>query len=89
MSAFAETKRAEIDGNLARFLEMLPGLLAAHKGRYVLMRRGAVVGYYDTALDAQIAGNQKFDDEIFSIQPVTDLAEELGCFAYAVDPRES
>jgi hypothetical protein len=51
------------------------------------MRIAAIVGFYPSALDAQIAGNNKFNDDIFSIQPVMEEAEELGYFSYAVDPR--
>ena len=53
------------------------------------MRNEAIVEFYDLAIDAQIAGNKKFDDGLFSIQPVKEEAEELGYFSYAVDPRIS
>lgn len=46
-------------------------------------------GFYASIIDAQIAGNNKFDDQIFSIQPVKEDAEELGYFPYAVDPRQA
>jgi hypothetical protein len=77
-------KRAEIEGNLSRFLELLPDLMKDHADQHVLMRHGAVVGYFETALDAQIAGNQQFQDRLFSIQHVQEVAEELGHFAHAV-----
>lgn len=79
-----DAKLAEIDNNLKRFLVLLPALMAAHEGQYVLMRHGCVTGYYDSALDAQIAGNQQYEDRVFSIQRVEEAPEELGHFSYAV-----
>lgn len=84
MSSMDSGKRAEIDLNLSRFLELLPELMKDHADRVVLMRYGAVVGHFDTALDAQIAGNQQFQDRLFSIQHVQDVAEELGHFTHAL-----
>lgn len=85
----SHSKSEEIDRNLVRFLEVLPAIVGDHGGQYVLLRHGAIHGFYDSALDAQIAGNQRFEDQIFSIQCVNEAAEELGCFSYAVDPRAS
>lgn len=89
MSHGTLSKIAEVDRNLSKFLELLPTLLPGHAGQYALMRHGEVLDFFDTALDAQIAGNQRFVDRVFSIQPVMEVAEELGCFSYAVDPREA
>jgi hypothetical protein len=83
------SKGDEIDRNLAKFLEMLPVLARDHQGEWVLMRHEAIVGYYNSAMDAQIAGNNAFSDRIFSIQPVKEEAEDLGYFSYAVDQRTS
>ena len=44
------------------------------------MRNAEIVEFYDLAIDAQIAGNVKFDDRIFSIQPVKEEAEETRIF---------
>ena len=81
------SKTEEIHRNLESFLEALPSLVGSHEGEYALIRHGEIRGFFPSALDAQIAGNQKFDDQIFSIQCVTEAAEELGCFSYAVDSR--
>jgi hypothetical protein len=89
MSGSGLSKSDEIDRNLAKFLELLPSLTRDHSGQWALMRNVTIVGFYDSALDAQIAGNKQFDDRIFSIQPVMKEAEELGYFSYAVDPRAS
>lgn len=86
MSESGLSKSDEIDRNLVAFLEMLPALGRDHAGEWALMRNTEIVGFYDSALDAQIAGNNKFDDYIFSIQPVKEEAEGLGYFSYAVNP---
>jgi hypothetical protein len=82
------SKTQEIDRNLERFLEILPRLMAEHAGEYVLMRRGDVVGFFESALDAQIEGNKRFPDSGFSFQPIEETVHELGYFSYAVDPRK-
>ena len=89
MSGMYGEKRAEINSNLGRFLELLPGLMKEHPNDYVLMRNRSVVGYYKSALDAQIAGNQQFPDGLFSIQHIKEVAEELGHFAYALHSGET
>lgn len=89
MNASNISKSAEIDRNLAKFLELLPVLKHDYSGKWALMRNAVIVGFYDSGADAQIAGNVQFDDRIFSIQPVKEEAEELGYYSYAVDPRPS
>lgn len=82
-------KSEEIDRNLERLLQALPDLMPEHEGQYALMRHGHIVDFFADALDAQIAGNQRFEDGIFSIQCVQEAAEQLGHFSHAVDPRQS
>lgn len=89
MSGSSLSKSDEIDRNLAKFLELLPALTRDHAGKWALLRHESIIEFFDSAIDAQIAGNNKFDDQIFSIQPVKEEAEELGYFSYAADPRTS
>jgi len=77
-------RRQELDLNWERFLELLPGLKAEHEGQFALLRHGEIVGFFRSAIDAQIAGNQRFEDGIFSFQIVSDEAEELGFYSYAL-----
>ena len=85
----SHTKSEEIDQNLEVFLEALPSLMPDHEGQYVLIRRGEMQEFFDSALNAQIAGNQRYDDQLFSVQCVKETVEELGYFSYAIDPRQS
>jgi hypothetical protein len=89
MSYSTKAKLAEIDRNLDQFLRQLPSLLAEHAGKYALLRDQHIVAYYESAIDAQIAGNRQFGDRPFSIQQVKEVAEELGHFAYAIPSREA
>jgi hypothetical protein len=85
----SHSKNDEIDRNFEILLALLPNLMPEHEGQYALMRHGAIIGFFSDALDAQIAGNQKFDDSLFSIQCVQETVEQLGYFSYAVDTRKS
>ena len=87
MSEAHRSKMAAIDRNLEDFLRQLPSLMKEHEGKYALLRDGEVVGFFETAIDAQIAGNQQFEDTLFSLQKITRIAEELGHFTYALDQR--
>ena len=87
MSHVLPSKIKEINRNYERFLTLLPQLLDAHQGDFVLMRHGEVIGHFEEAIEAQIAGREKFDDGLFSIQPVKQAAEELGYYSHALDPR--
>ena len=84
MKQALRTKTSEIESNLAQFLEILPSFVGEHAGQYALLRDGKVMGFYESAVTAQIAGNQQFDDQLFSIQLVSQAADELGYFSYAL-----
>lgn len=80
-------KEAEIDRNFEAFARLLPSLLPEHANEYALMRHGEIVSFHASALDAQIAGNQAYDDRVFSIQQVDQRAQDLGFYSYALYPR--
>jgi hypothetical protein len=82
-----EGKMAEINRNAVRFAELLPGLLADYEGQYVLMQGGKVMGFYPSAMEAQMAGNDRFEDGAFSIQKITEEVEHLGRYAYALSKQ--
>jgi hypothetical protein len=84
MADMNTAKLTEIDRNLEMFLQLLPSIMDEHEGQYALLRHQSVIGYYSSAIDAQIAGNQKFTDRLFSIQEVSEAVAELGHYSYAV-----
>lgn len=75
--SYSDLKSEEIDRNLAKFLERLPSIVGEHEDEYALMRHGEIIDFFPSAIDAQIAGNTRFDDAIFSIQHVTKDAEVI------------
>lgn len=78
------TKQEEIDRNLRYFNKNLPELLEKHRDKYALLRNEEIIGIYDTVLDAQMIGLQMFDDDLFSVQKVTDISIDLGFYSHAM-----
>lgn len=82
MNAATEKMQA-IANNYQAFEAMLPLLLRDHKGKFALLRDGQVVEFFDTAGMAQIAGIERFDDALFSVQKVIEEAIDLGFYSHA------
>ena len=70
------TRLAEIDANVARFIQLLPVLVPAHQGQCVLMRHREAVGFFDHPLDAHLAGSHRFHDGMFSVQRISPAPDE-------------
>ena len=81
---FETPKQAEIDRNLEAFFKLQPALVSTHAGKNALMRGGEIEGFYDTPLDAQEAGQNKFPDGIFSVQSIDVETNDLGFYSNAV-----
>lgn len=79
-----EKKSAEIEKNYEVFLKMLPSLLAEHRGKYALMRQGEVVSIYTTVEDAVETGEVFYEDDMFSVQKITNEDTDLGFYSHAV-----
>jgi hypothetical protein len=78
------TKQQEVDRNFAFFKAELPTILPQHMGKYALIRDKKIHGYFDTVVDAQTTGSKLFEDNLFSIQKVTNEIVDLGLFSHAV-----
>ena len=72
-----------VDRNYEAFRNMLPDLLNSHPGEYALLRESQVVGFFESAGKAMSAGDERFSDQLFSIQLVTDKVVDLGFFSHA------
>ena len=72
-----------IHENYAAFVKLLPDLLDDHAGKFVLMRNGEIVEFFDSARDAFVFGEEKFDDGLFSVQEVLTTAADLGWYSRA------
>lgn len=77
-------RQIEVDRNLEAFREKLPELLLTHRGKFALIRHREVTGIFDTLMDALIAGQKLYSDQIFSIQEITEKFIDLGFFSHAV-----
>jgi hypothetical protein len=72
----------EVDQNYDAFQRALGSLLPRHRGQYALMRLREFVGFFDNPGDAFRAGIERFEDELFSIQEVTDEPIDLGLWSH-------
>ena len=77
------TKDDEVRQNFDAFQNLLPDLVATHPGKFALLRHSKVVEFFDTPRDALIHGQSTYDDNLFSIQEVTERAVDLGWFSHA------
>lgn len=75
------TKITEVDRNFEAFQQELPELLKTHPGKFVVLRKKEAVAFFDTFRDAMIYGTKTYQDELFSVQEVTDKALDLGWFS--------
>ena len=79
-----ESFQKEIDANFEALQKVLPDLLPYEADRWVLMRHGECVDFYNTLRDAETAGRAMYKDRMFSVQQVSDTIVDLGWFSHAV-----
>lgn len=79
----------ELDRNYDAFQAALPGLIRQHRGRFVVIRDAQVMDAYDTVRDAHLAGWRLYQDNLFSVQEVTDEPAHLGIFSHVLDFRQA
>jgi hypothetical protein len=75
--------RREVDANYDFFQRNLALLMPDHRGAYALLRHCSIEGFFARPGEAYRKGIERFPDEIFSIQEVTDEIEDLGYFSRA------
>lgn len=75
----------ELDRNYDAFKAKLPELLREHRNCFAVVRKAVVTGVYDTMKDAYQAGWRKFQDDLFSVQEITDEIVDLGYFSHVDD----
>lgn len=76
-------KRIELRQNFDVFVRALPTLLSEYEGKYVLMRHGQFIDYFDTPRDAYLSGRSQFNDDIFSVQEITGATADFGWYSRA------
>jgi len=78
----AQRQRQEVDQNYDAFNRMLGSILEEHRDQLALMRDGLIVGYFHTPKEALRAAHERFPDDVFSIQEVTDEPIDLGFWSH-------
>ncbi|MDE0243332.1 MAG: hypothetical protein OYG31_01300 [Candidatus Kaiserbacteria bacterium] len=68
----------EVDKNYAFFKKELPALLKDHKGEFALIKSQHIEGCFETFERAFFAGKEKFKDNQFSVQEITEESVDLG-----------
>lgn len=74
---------SEVDRNYEAFVAQLPSILASRRGQFALLHTGEIVEYFGSAVAAAIEGHLRFGDGAYSVQEVTDEADDLGFYSYA------
>lgn len=77
--------QAEVDKNYEAFQKLLPGLTQEHNGRFALMRGEKVVNIFDSVHDAVVFAKEKYDDDLFSVQEITERIVDMGFFSHAIN----
>ena len=75
----------EVDKNYEVFKELLPELIKNHSGRFALMRHQEIENIFDSVGDAVIFAKEKYNDDLFSVQEITERIEDMGYFSHAIN----
>ena len=76
--------QTEVDRNYEAFQKLLPELIVEHNGRFALMRGEKVVHIFDSVHDAVVFAKDKYDDDLFSVQEITERIVDMGFFSHAI-----
>ncbi len=77
-------QREQVELNFKAFSEKLPELINIQMNKYALMRDGEIVEIYNSWEDAYKTGLRFYEDELFSVQKITNSSVDLGFFSHAV-----
>jgi hypothetical protein len=73
----------EIDRNMFAFQSQLSSILTNHRGEFALIRDQQIVELFVSLKGAITAAHERFADNIYSIQEVTDQPIDLGFYSHA------
>ena len=80
----ADLLRAEIAQNFDALQRKLGNCLPEHAGRFALLVKREIKGFFDDPIVADNEGKRIASDGLYSIQQVTDRPVELGVYANAI-----
>ena len=72
----------EVDANYDFFQRHLGEYLQKHRGEYALLKSRKLIEFFETPGEAYRVAKERFADDVFSIQEVTDEPIDLGFFSY-------
>jgi hypothetical protein len=79
----------EIDQNFDFFQRNLSDYIPRFEGKFALLKNCAVVRFFDSAFEAEQAGEKEFSDGLYSIQQVSRAPADLGFFSYAFNQGQA
>jgi hypothetical protein len=78
-----DVHHAEVDDNFLAFTKMLPELLQSSPGKFALLHNQNLVAVFNSSIAAFIEGMKQFGENRYSIQEISDQADNLGFYSYA------
>lgn len=80
-------QKEQVELNFKVFAKKLPELIKVQMNKYALMRDGEIIEIYNSWEDAYKTGLRFYEDELFSIQKITNSSVDLGFFSHALHIR--
>ncbi|MBC6413177.1 MAG: hypothetical protein GDA39_10060 [Hyphomonadaceae bacterium] len=85
--SISSEKRKELKKKFDVIREKMAELLRVHRNEYALMRHGEIIEFYSSWQDAYKTGKKFYDDDLFSVQKISDQPVDLGVFSRAFNYR--
>ena len=79
----------EVQSNFDFFQRNLADYLPQHEGKFALLRNCGVIRFFNSAFEAEAAGEKEFTDGLYSIQQVSQMPADLGFFSYAFNQGQA
>lgn len=80
----SKKQKEQVKLNYKVFSEKLPELIKNHENKYALIRDGKIIEICDSLENAYTIAWERFEDDLFSVQKITDAPVNLGIFSSRV-----
>ncbi len=84
MTTIQEIASKEVKANYTFFKEKRAELEKNNLGKFVLLHKKQIQGYFDTDNDAMIVGRKDYGEGNFSVQEIGAIPVDLGYQSYAI-----
>lgn len=78
-----QTLEQQVDRNFDAFQAALPSIPPLYAGKYALLHKQEITGYFESSVTAVIEGIRQYGYGEFSVQQVSERADDLGFYSYA------